>query len=80
MYPSRGLVFVCEPQLLWYAAMPQCFALQVAAIYLTPEMFAVENGLLTPTFKLKRPQVKSKYQSAVDAMYAKLDNGAAADN
>jgi len=44
----------------------------VKAIHLEPSEFSVVNGLLTPTFKLKRPQAKTHYQSTIDAMYAKL--------
>jgi len=35
---------------------------QVKAIYLDSRVFTVENNLLTPTFKLKRPQAKEYYQ------------------
>jgi long-chain acyl-CoA synthetase len=45
---------------------------QVAAIHLVAEPFTVENGLLTPTFKLKRPHALAAYQDAIAAMYAKL--------
>ncbi len=45
---------------------------QVQAITLYPEPFSVENDLLTPTFKLKRPQAKAKFLAAIDAMYASL--------
>ena len=44
----------------------------VKAVYLESELFAVENELLTPTFKLKRPQLQKKYQGEIDAMYAAL--------
>nr|QIQ49563.1 long-chain acyl-CoA synthetase 5 [Chromochloris zofingiensis] len=44
----------------------------VQAITLIPEPFTVENNLLTPTFKLKRPQVKAAYQAVIDAMYHNL--------
>jgi len=34
----------------------------VRAICLEPDAFSMENDLLTPTFKLKRPQLKDKYK------------------
>ena len=34
--------------------------------------FSIENECLTPTFKLKRPQLLQKYQEAVNAMYTGL--------
>jgi long-chain acyl-CoA synthetase len=45
---------------------------QVAAVALTPDPFSVENGLLTPTFKLKRPQAKDAFQGVIDDMYRGL--------
>lgn len=34
---------------------------RLADIYIEHEPFAVENNLITPTFKLKRPQVGSLF-------------------
>ena len=34
--------------------------------------FTIENDCLTPTFKLKRPQLLKKYQKEVDEMYRAL--------
>lgn len=39
------------------------------AIHLHHEPFSVENDILTPTFKLKRPQAKKYFQAQIDAMY-----------
>jgi long-chain acyl-CoA synthetase len=45
---------------------------QVQAIHLHPDPMTVENGLLTPTFKLKRPQAKVQFQLQIDALYSSL--------
>ncbi len=44
---------------------------QVRAIRLCDELFTVENGLITPTFKLKRPQPRERFQRDIDEMYAR---------
>ncbi|MGH8799733.1 MAG: AMP-dependent synthetase/ligase [Casimicrobiaceae bacterium] len=36
----------------------------------TTEPWSIDNGLLTPTLKLKRPRVLEHYQRALDAIYA----------
>lgn len=41
----------------------------VRAIHIGSEPFSVENGLLTPTFKMKRQQLKDRYESVIDALY-----------
>ncbi|KAL3648944.1 Long chain acyl-CoA synthetase 6, peroxisomal [Castilleja foliolosa] len=42
------------------------------AITLVLEPFTLENGLLTPTFKIKRPQANSYFAKAIADMYAEL--------
>ncbi|EHA8588629.1 putative Long chain acyl-CoA synthetase 2 [Cocos nucifera] len=42
------------------------------AVTLTLEPFTLVNGLLTPTFKIKRPQAKSYFAKAIEDMYAQL--------
>ncbi|XP_059645964.1 long chain acyl-CoA synthetase 7, peroxisomal-like [Cornus florida] len=41
-------------------------------VTLVLEPFTVENGLLTPTFKIKRPQAKAYFAKAISDMYAEL--------
>ncbi|KAM9960759.1 hypothetical protein ACTFIW_009909 [Dictyostelium discoideum] len=39
-------------------------------IYVEHEPFTEENNLLTPSFKPKRPQLKERYQTIIDTLYA----------
>ncbi|KAE8010201.1 hypothetical protein FH972_006591 [Carpinus fangiana] len=44
----------------------------VKAITLVPEPLTLENDLLTPTFKIKRPQAKAYFAKQISDMYAEL--------
>ncbi|NXA46538.1 ACSL1 ligase, partial [Nothocercus julius] len=43
---------------------------QVKDIVLHAEMFSIENGLLTPTLKAKRPELRKYFKSQIDELYA----------
>ena len=42
---------------------------QVKAIEFIKEPFTAENGLLTPTFKLRRYAIEKKYKTLFDKIY-----------
>jgi long-chain acyl-CoA synthetase len=42
------------------------------AVTLTDEPFSIENELLTPTLKVKRPQAKAAFAKAIAEMYAEI--------
>ena len=42
---------------------------QVRKITIAPEKWTIDNGLMTPTLKLKRVVIFKKYASAIEAMY-----------
>ena len=45
---------------------------QAKAIELESELFSVDNNCLTPTFKLRRPYLKSKYMPTFVKLYSEL--------
>ncbi|ESO93396.1 hypothetical protein LOTGIDRAFT_216255 [Lottia gigantea] len=45
---------------------------QIRDVYVYPEMFSVENGLLTPTFKAKRQELAKYFSKQLKEMYAKM--------
>ncbi|WKX99249.1 hypothetical protein Q1695_014269 [Nippostrongylus brasiliensis] len=47
---------------------------QVKRVYLEDNPFTVENGLLTPTLKSKRPQLRLKYKDIISKIYAENRN------
>uniref|UniRef100_A0AAX7VIS1 Long-chain-fatty-acid--CoA ligase n=1 Tax=Astatotilapia calliptera TaxID=8154 RepID=A0AAX7VIS1_ASTCA len=42
---------------------------QVKNIYIHNEMFSIQNGLLTPTLKAKRPELKEFFKAKIDELY-----------
>jgi len=42
---------------------------QIKRIFVCREGWSVENGLMTPTLKLKRDKIVDRYQSAIDQLY-----------
>ncbi|XP_037388872.1 long-chain-fatty-acid--CoA ligase 1a isoform X1 [Pygocentrus nattereri] len=45
---------------------------QVRDIVLHPEMFSVQNGLLTPTLKAKRTELRNYFREHIDQLYARI--------
>ncbi|XP_056658936.1 long-chain-fatty-acid--CoA ligase 1 isoform X3 [Monodelphis domestica] len=45
---------------------------QVKGIALHMELFTVENGLLTPTLKAKRPELRKYFRSQIDELYSTI--------
>lgn len=45
---------------------------QIKDLRASVEEFTMDNGLLTPTLKVRRREVERKFQAAIDEMYAKL--------
>lgn len=45
---------------------------QVRDIALQPELFSVQNGLLTPTLKAKRTELHNRFREQIDELYAKI--------
>lgn len=44
---------------------------QVKDLYLHPEMFSIANGLLTPTLKSRRADIRRVFQDQISSMYSK---------
>lgn len=45
----------------------------VRDVYLEAKPWTVEDGILTPSFKLKRADAKKRYQKQIDEMYQRVD-------
>uniref|UniRef100_A0AAY5F1W7 Long-chain-fatty-acid--CoA ligase n=1 Tax=Electrophorus electricus TaxID=8005 RepID=A0AAY5F1W7_ELEEL len=45
---------------------------QVREIALHPEMFSVQNGLLTPTLKAKRTELRNHFREHINQLYARI--------
>ncbi|CAH2276984.1 long-chain-fatty-acid-- ligase 6 isoform X2 [Pelobates cultripes] len=45
---------------------------QVKAIHIHTDMFTVQNGLLTPTFKAKRPELRDFFKQEIQELYSSV--------
>uniref|UniRef100_A0A672J7W5 Arachidonate--CoA ligase n=1 Tax=Salarias fasciatus TaxID=181472 RepID=A0A672J7W5_SALFA len=45
---------------------------QVKNIYIHNEMFSIQNGLLTPTLKAKRPELKEVFKGKIEELYSSI--------
>ncbi|NWH66363.1 ACSL6 ligase, partial [Geococcyx californianus] len=45
---------------------------QVKAIYIHSDMFSVQNGLLTPTLKAKRPELRDYFRKQIEELYSSI--------
>ena len=43
----------------------------VRKIYLTKEAFSIQNKQMTPTFKIKRNEIKNVYINIIKSLYSK---------
>uniref|UniRef100_A0A8C6UR35 Long-chain-fatty-acid--CoA ligase n=1 Tax=Neogobius melanostomus TaxID=47308 RepID=A0A8C6UR35_9GOBI len=46
---------------------------QVQTIHIHTEQFSIENGLLTPTMKAKRNELRQKFRDQIDELYAQIN-------
>lgn len=44
----------------------------VKAVFLSSEAFSTDNDLMTPSYKLKRPQLLKHFQAQIDSLYENL--------
>ena len=72
---------ITDEQILRERANAQLHAfpgyVRVQHVLRVQEPWTIENGLLTPTLKVRRQQVEQCYQAQIDALYRKSDPGAA---
>jgi long-chain acyl-CoA synthetase len=46
---------------------------RIKGIYLASDPFTVENALLTPTMKLKRPEAAKAFRKEIDMLYEQVN-------
>lgn len=61
-------VFVCK---CYDRPLSLSLSVQVKDIHLHPETFSIANGLLTPTLKSRRADIRRVFQEQISSMYSK---------
>ncbi|MCX7553712.1 AMP-binding protein [Marinicella sp. S1101] len=65
-----ALVALCEEHL---AEINQSLEVQerISHVFITEDLWGIENGMLTPTLKMKRPQIEQQYQGKAKELMSK---------
>uniref|UniRef100_A0A3B3XEA4 Long-chain-fatty-acid--CoA ligase n=1 Tax=Poecilia mexicana TaxID=48701 RepID=A0A3B3XEA4_9TELE len=66
------LIWLLDSKELNHIYLSLSSPLQVKDVHLHPELFTIENGLLTPTLKAKRAELKELFQPQIDKLYADI--------
>lgn len=69
---SASLLFVFIPLKTGIFRKNLLFFLKVKNIYIHDEMFSIQNGLLTPTLKAKRPELKEFFKDKIEELYCSV--------
>ena len=69
----KGFEMVCLILFFLIKKNVHLFFEQVKDIYIHPEPFTVENNLLTPTMKTKRPELGKYFEKQIEEMYKHID-------
>lgn len=77
VHPEAKAFLLAELQAAGRAGKLKGFEL-IKALHTDAHQFSVDNDLMTPTFKLKRPQLQRRYQREIDALYDTINASAAA--
>ena len=67
LYDSSATAFILDKLALLLDAFPG-YA-QIHAVHLSLEPWTIENGLLTPTLKIKRQVIESRFSSEIRSLY-----------
>lgn len=79
-FTDTSLVALCERPEVQIAVQKSLYAFgmqhglqsfeNVKVVFLETVPFSAENGLMTPTFKFKRHEIKKRYQRQIDLLYS----------
>lgn len=70
-WKGGNILFHLQKALEYWIVKVLCSFLQTKDIIVRSELFSVENELLTPTFKNRRPQLRSFFKDDIAALYKK---------
>ena len=73
--PEAHLVYAADNAGFPYGAWTEAaLAARIVGVIRTAEPWTAENGLLTPTLKIKRSVVEGRFAAEIDALYTRQNS------